>query len=439
MNEIELREFLQKHNIGIKSESESGNKKILHLNSCVFCGNNDSGKLLIYQNGGIGYKCNHNSCKDKNIGDFIKKFEPNYYKSQIVKYSGKNKTIQQSDNAEPIVLQELANTKEEPVEWLVSGYIPKGQITLIVGDGGSGKTVLWCNILAAITTGNKSLFDMGSKNPFIPDGNGQPALFFSSEDSVPKVLKGRLKAAGADESKLRYLDLTDEEFERIKFDSEDLEKLIAENKPAAVVFDPLQAFIPPDIQMGSRNAMRQCMSPLAKLGELYGTTFLIIMHTNKKQGVYGRTRCADSADIWDIARSVLIVGKTNDDEVRYISHEKSNYGELQQTVLFSISGEGKAVFEGVTDKKDRDYVQENSLLVRAAPARDEAKTAIIDLLKDAENHEMIVSDLDNTVKAQGVTQATLRNAKQALTREGVVAIKNAGMGKDKRWTIRLLA
>lgn len=60
--------------------------------------------------------------------------------------------------------------------------------------------------------------------------------------------------------------------------------------------------------MGDRNAMRQCLEPLIGYGDKYGTTFLIIEHTNKQSGVYGRRRIADSADIWDISRSVLIVG-----------------------------------------------------------------------------------------------------------------------------------
>lgn len=57
-------------------------------------------------------------------------------------------------------------------------------------------------------------------------------------------------------------------------------------------------------------------------GEKYGTTFIIIVHTNKQVGLWGRKRIADSADIWDIARSVLIAGEANDG-LRYISQEKA--------------------------------------------------------------------------------------------------------------------
>ena len=43
-----------------------------------------------------------------------------------------------------------------------------------------------------------------------------------------------------------------------------------------------------DMQMGQRNAMRACLSPLIGIGEQYGVTSLIVVHTNKKQGVFGR-------------------------------------------------------------------------------------------------------------------------------------------------------
>lgn len=84
-------------------------------------------------------------------------------------------------------------------------------------------------------------------------------------------------------------------------------------------------------------------------------TSLIVVHTNKKQGVFGRNRIADSADVWDIARSVMIVGSVPGSNERYLSQEKSNYGPLSQTVLFNI-GEKGAEFTGFSDKHDADYV-----------------------------------------------------------------------------------
>lgn len=83
-------------------------------------------------------------------------------------------------------------------------------------------------------------------------------------------------------------------------------------------------------------------------GEKYGVTFMIVVHTNKQSGIWGRKRFADSADKWDIARSVLIAGEAKDG-LRYISHEKSNYGPQGSTVLYRLDS-GTVKFQSYTDK-----------------------------------------------------------------------------------------
>lgn len=133
-------------------------------------------------------------------------------------------------------------------------------------------------------------------------------MFFSAEDSLKYTLARRLRKNGANLSRIISLDISDERFQAVKFNSDFLEQLLATYRPELCIFDPIQSFVPADIKMGDRNAMRQCLEPLIGYGDKYGTTFLIIEHTNKQSGVYGRRRIADSADIWDISRSVLIVG-----------------------------------------------------------------------------------------------------------------------------------
>lgn len=49
----------------------------------------------------------------------------------------------------------MADVEEKEAEWLISGYIPKGNITILAGDGGSGKTTTWCGIAAAVSAGKR--------------------------------------------------------------------------------------------------------------------------------------------------------------------------------------------------------------------------------------------------------------------------------------------
>jgi archaellum biogenesis ATPase FlaH/DNA-binding transcriptional ArsR family regulator len=327
-------------------------------------------------------------------------------------------------------LQTVAQIEEQEVHWLIDGYIPKGQITLLAGDGGEGKTAVWCNLVAGITTGKRTILDCD--NPF--DADAENVLFFSSEDSVPKVLKKRLRNAGADENRIKFIDMADAYFSKIKFNSVELEEIIEEERPSLVVFDPLQSFIPADVQMGSRNAMRQTIAPLVVMGEKYGTTFLIVMHTNKKTNAFGRTRCADSADVWDQARAVLIAGSTGEPGEHYLSLEKSNYGGDKPTILYRIDN-GCVEYQGTSDKHDKDYMQENGKMVRAAPARDEAKQIILKLLEDGNEHK--VSEIDEALKAQGVTFATLKRSKSELKKDGLIEYRVEGGTENKVFYVKL--
>lgn len=333
-----------------------------------------------------------------------------------------------------INLVSLDKVEEKEPEWLIKDYLPKNQITILAGDGGAGKTSVWCALAAGVSSGNRSFLEHGeTENPFTGHFK-EPGkvLFFSSEDSAEYTLKRRLRKNGAKLENIYYLSLTDEHFPEIKFNSPLLKELIKQHRPDLVIFDPLQSFIPPEFQMGQRNVMRASLNPLIGIGEEYGTTFLIIVHTNKRSGVWGRQRISDSSDIWDIARSVLIAGEA-EDNLRYLSQEKSNYGALADTVLFNLSS-GKIEFSGYSDKRDKDFVSEAAASMAQAPQRADAKEFILEYLRDGEKE---TAELNEAMKAQGVSSKTLERAKTELRKEGKIVSFSTGYGKEKKFFYRL--
>lgn len=323
------------------------------------------------------------------------------------------------------LLINLKDVEEKEAAWLIPQRMPKGQIIILAGDGGSGKTSIWCSLAASISAGKQVFFDETPKEFF--EAKPQKVLFFSSEDSLEYTLKSRLRKAGANFENIYSVNLRNEEFQKIKFNSELLHNLIEQVKPALAIFDPLQGFVPTDIQMGQRNAMRSCLSPLISLGEEFGVTSLIIVHTNKKQGVFGRNRIADSADVWDIARSVMIVGNVSGSNERYLSQEKSNYSELAQTVLFNISENG-AEFVGISDKRDADYVGMRDYERRQAPQRADAEQFILDFLN---NGKKPTAELDEAAESAGISRSSLSRAKTELRKRKKLAVKAEGFGQNK--------
>lgn len=330
----------------------------------------------------------------------------------------------------------LEDMVEKAPQWLIPGYIPRQEITVMAGDGGTGKTFCWTAIAAAVSSGNKCflLNNMAPGDPVPP----QKVMYFSSEDSNEAVLRPRLRASGALLENIITIDSKHDMFSSVKINSSFLESLLDRYRPALCVFDPLQSFLPRGTSMIARNDMREAMGKLHIYGEKYGTTFLIIMHTNKKSDTWGRKRLADSADIWDIARSVLVVGKVGEDgpNTRYCSQEKSSYGKEQQIVLFRIAGNA-VEFASYTEKKDRDFILAAARNGRPAPARDAAEEFIIEYLE--EHGECPIRVLDDAAKNSLIAGKTLRSAKERLKEQGKITMRQAGNGSGKgvAWYISL--
>lgn len=321
---------------------------------------------------------------------------------------------------------------EEESDWVIPGWIPAGQITILVSDGGVGKTTLWVQIAAALSQGKACILD--------PAGHTRKkikVLFLTNEDSVHKKLKKKIREAGADEEYIIAPDTKADKtglLSKVQFGSGALEKVIRAIKPDLCIFDPLQGYIPAEINMGSRNAMRSCLAPLIALGEELGTAFLIVCHTNKRTGAADRSRLADSADIWDIARSVIFAGYTGDKEVRYLSQEKNSYTNLQETVLFAIDFGGRIVKKGHTWKRDKDFVQE-SATARVAPQRRDCKDMILSILQQEKTNAVLSADLKRELELFGFSETTIDRARNELHREGKIVFCATGASKkgDRQW------
>lgn len=443
-----IRDFCVRHDVRIKDEKTGANNvKTLILDHCVFDENHNgtSCAITISPKGVPKYKCEHNSCKGKNLRDFIKKFEPNFDFSDQKNAGGKKAP------GELPKIQCVADVERKDIKYLLEPYIVANNITALVGDGGVGKTFVWIDIASAITRGNLPAVmgvpgkfqnqvvtydydDVIEKDYPNPDANeNRRVLYFTSEDGTDTTLKDRFEWAGADQRNLFFIPLDDENFHNILLDSQELESIIAEVKPALCVLDPLQSFV--SGKMGERNNMRRQMDCLTRLASVYNVSFLIVVHTNKQATSDARTKLSDSSDIWDKCRSVLFVGKAG--QSRYLSQEKGNYTNKQNdigTKIFKID-DGRIVHQADTEKKYFDFFTESNFK-HDTYARDSAKTFILDVLKE---NEMPVKDLDASGKSYGIAKTTLDRAKAELKKENKVKYRKESQGKGKgvQWFISL--
>ena len=310
----------------------------------------------------------------------------------------------------------LENVPIQNVSWLVEGLLPMGEVSLLGADGGTGKGIWQAQLIAYVTAGRTSGFF-----PQPPEKTGS-VLIFSGEDDPGKVLKARLTAAGADMSRVMVV-TSDAYFARtgspLCIPDTSFAKYVGKAAPALVIIDPLQSFLPAGVEMASRNQMRSALLPLKALCAKHGCAALISMHTNKRANVSGRARLADSSDIWDIARSVLMMG-----------HEKSSYSAPARTALLHIEQaqvEGVktavAVFDSRTDKKDADFVEERR--VRTAQTKEDTAQAILNVLAESKLGSMPNTQLRAEVmKEMGCSEGTYNRAYSSLVKSGEVTKKN---------------
>lgn len=359
--------------------------------------------------------------------------------SAYTHYEPNEKTIYSGSDVEPedeeLDIKTLDDFEEKDVDWLIRGYIPKEQITLMCGTGGTGKTSVWVSLVASLSSGEKTLFDGYTDSAFIPHRDPQRIMFFSGEDTIEHVIKKRLHAQHANMRNIVTVSIDDKRFDKIRFGSRYLERLIDKYRPSLCVFDPLQSFIDPRVKMADRNAMRQSMRCLIEWGKRYGTTFLIVMHTNKLLNVWGRNRMADSADLWDIARCVLMVGDTEDPNIKYLSHEKNNYGMTGKTMLFK-NEHGNPTFQGWTDAKDREFVMARAKTRNATSksnSTDEVKGLIMSELENSPDG-LSASYLDEMLKEIGFHDWAIRKAKSELRNDKKIVYKKVGVGGQ--WTVK---
>lgn len=172
-SKFDLDEFLAKHNIEVtKIENVAGGKKYI-LKHCVFDPSHDGRDACIFvsPSGAIGYHCFHSHCQHYSWQDIRLKYEPDAYSRKTVaefmhkqRYYGnfyREPFIPKPESAdlgkkwfsleeiERVNIAELSstNTGYPALDRVMWGFF-MGDITIITGESGQGKSV-WLNNVCA--------------------------------------------------------------------------------------------------------------------------------------------------------------------------------------------------------------------------------------------------------------------------------------------------
>lgn len=340
------------------------------------------------------------------------------------------------------VFRKMSEIKVKPIEWVIPGVVPRGELTLLGGDGGVGKGLYLAQMIAYVTTGETS--------GFFPDRptNTGTVIIFSGEDQMDAVWKPRLEAAGADSEKVRAIDpgtYWAETGEMPYLDNPTTLNRIIAARPALVIFDPIQQFLSPRANMNSRTKMREATTLLRTKARQHGFAVMLVMHTNKGTSVSGRKRLSGSTDLWDGARSVLLMGRTKNEGKVYVSHEKSGNACPAETVLFTIEevkagaiSTAKAVFDSATDRKDIDFVSEK--LIQSTGKDGAVQEMIVSILSRAPTGQMASDELQKAVMEQAqCSKSTYDKARCGLTKTKLIRNVRVGLTGGKGYWMTALS
>lgn len=130
--------------------------------------------------------------------------------------------------------------------------------------------------------------------------------------------------------------------------------------------------------------MRPILRELGNVAARTGAAIIIIGHMNKGEKSKSIYRGLGSIDITAVARSVLLIGKRNEDpNIRYLTQIKNNLSAFGKAVSFTINDKGAVKFLGECD------VSEADLLSNTLPKKSKlelAKEIITTMLADGDKN-----------------------------------------------------
>ncbi len=229
----------------------------------------------------------------------------------------------------------LSTVSPERVEWLWRSRIPRGKLTLLVGDPGAGKSFASLAITAAVTRGRP-----------LPDGQAvTPAnvLIWNGEDGLGDTIRPRAESCGVDLDRCFIIkgqcdtDGTPSPFGLGCMDI--LGETIAQVGAALVIIDPLAALLS-GVDSHKDADIRAALQPLVDFAATTGAAILAIMHLRKAEAERALYRVGGSIGFTGLARSVLLCATDPEDGRRAIAPLKSNLSAAPTPVEYRIDAEG---------------------------------------------------------------------------------------------------
>lgn len=253
------------------------------------------------------------------------------------------------DETEPewkahIRLTPASRFKIRSVRWLWEDRMPLGEITLIPGREGVGKSTFLAWMASAITNGNL---------PGCFQGKPRTVLYAATEDSWSYTIAPRMLAAGANLDLVFRIDVITDDGPSGLILPRDCHYLpdIAKDTDAAVLMcDPIMSMVDDRLSSFKAQELRKALEPLKRYAEKAGIAVPALVHFNKGATSDIGTLIAGARAWAEVARAVvaIAVDPEQDDCTCVVSQAKNNLGRKNlPSLAYTIDDVALETEEGV--------------------------------------------------------------------------------------------
>lgn len=234
---------------------------------------------------------------------------------------------------------QLAGHKQK--RWLAKSRIPFGDVTVLVGDEGIGKSLFWVLLAAAITTG-EPLPEFG-----IPARKPDHVILVLTEDDWSADVLPRLYIAGADISRVSVLCDSTDGSGSPEFPKDMSHVLDADPRPALVVVDAWLDTVDPRLRVRDGQQARIALHPWRSAATKTGAAVILLSHTNRLDSGDTRDLYGATAALRQKARMTLFAQEDGDGNLT-VGPDKANAAKGgTRATCFQVRAE--RVFEPTDD------------------------------------------------------------------------------------------
>lgn len=339
-------------------------------------------------------------------------------------------------NGRRFLSKTLAEVEEEELDWIWYPYLARGELTILEGDPGLGKSYMAQMVAGSIVDGKRLPCDRPTGRKPV---KGKVA-YFDIENSAGTVTKRRLVDNGV--SNLSWYLQEETPFSIDDDDAlDEIYEALEELQPTLVVFDTLNTYIgKADTHKSSE--VQQAFGHFREIAKHFNCSVLVLRHLTKSKGgdkaIY---RGQGSIAFTGLARVVMTVGQSPEDpDVRVMAVTKINVTKPPKAVCFTIqempNDHSKFVWGDFVNLTSDDILNVTASKMKGGNGSDaveEAKEFLQEVLEEGPEE---VAKLKRMAEKRSIAWRTLSRAAEALGVEEIETgpksrrIKNWGLPEE---------